>query len=94
MTGIVITTLSHRGFSFIADDETREEIFAHSSDYPSGKIFPKNTKVSFDLADWRGKQKAVNIQKMDEKPTPHAQRTLNPRSTHAAPSKDVTGGRQ
>jgi cold shock CspA family protein len=89
MTGVVINTLAHRGFSFILDDATGQEVFAHSSDYPDGQIFPRNTKVSFDVIPFRGRSKATNIREIVSKP--HANGALTARLPHATP-KDVTGG--
>ena len=63
-TGIVKFFNAKKGFGFIIDDETKEDIFVHSS----GLIdeIQENDHVSFDIQeDSRGK-KAVNVNRIDD----------------------------
>lgn len=60
--GIVVTTFPQRGFCFIQDEQTGEEIFAHRLDCPASAVMPIGTRVTFEVVPFRGKTKAARIE--------------------------------
>lgn len=65
MTGRIVTVFEQRSFSFIQDDQTGEEIFAHVMDYPDRQLLPVGTQVEFELGTFRNRSKAINIRQAD-----------------------------
>jgi cold shock protein len=60
-TGTVKFFNESKGFGFIKDDETQEEIFVHVSGLTDN--IRENDKVSFDLVDGKKGKNAVNVKK-------------------------------
>ena len=60
-TGKVKFFNERKGFGFIVDDETQEDIFVHVS----GLIdrVRENDQVSFDITEDKRGQKAINVKK-------------------------------
>ncbi len=63
-TGIVKFFNAKKGFGFIIDDETKEDLFVHSS----GLIdeIRENDHVSFDIQEDNRGKKAVNVKVSDD----------------------------
>ena len=61
-TGTVKFFNESKGFGFIKDDETQEEIFVHVSGLTDN--IRENDKVSFDLVDGKKGKNAVNVKKV------------------------------
>lgn len=72
-TGIIVTALARRSFVFIQDDATGEEFFAHKLDFPDHALLPVGTLVEFDVADFRGRPKAIKINPLASRPAPNAE---------------------
>ena len=66
-TGIIVTALARRSFVFIQDDATGEEFFAHKLDFPDHTLLPVGTPIEFDVADFRGRPKAIRIKPLAPK---------------------------
>ncbi len=62
-TGVVKFYNEKKGFGFIIDDETQQDIFVHSS----GLIdkITEDDKVSFDIIEDNRGKKAINLKKIE-----------------------------
>lgn len=52
-----------KGFGFIKDDDTGEEIFVHISGVKSKEELSENDKVTFDVQEGKKGLNAVNVEK-------------------------------
>ena len=60
MTGALMVWFEARSYGFIRPDTSTVEVFVHRSDF-IGAVPPKGTKVSFDVVEYCGRSKAVNV---------------------------------
>jgi CspA family cold shock protein len=62
-SGIVKFFNQTKGFGFIKDDETGEDVFVHLSGL-NGTSIRENDKVSFDTQDTQRGKSAINVVKL------------------------------
>ena len=51
-----------KGFGFIIDDETKEDIFVHISGIPSGVALRENDNVEYELTEGKKGPQAIKVQ--------------------------------
>jgi cold shock CspA family protein len=61
MQGTIVTWFERRGFGFVKPDDSPTELFIHISDVPKRESLPINTRISYEIGSFGGKQKAVQI---------------------------------
>lgn len=61
-TGVVKFFNDTKGFGFIKDDTSGEEVFVHITGVASGVKLRENDKVSFDEKDGKKGINAINVQ--------------------------------
>jgi cold shock CspA family protein len=62
--GRVVTSFQRRAISFIQMDQGGE-IFAHISDYPDRTLLPVDSRVEFEIGEFEGRKKAINIRPIE-----------------------------
>ena len=62
-TGTVKWFNTRKGYGFIVPDDGTQDVFVHISDVEQSGLaaLAEGQKVSFEMADNRGRQKAVNL---------------------------------
>lgn len=61
MNGIIISWFKYRSYGFIRPELTDDEIFVHVVDLPNKEPLPKGTRVKFELGQFGGRRKAINV---------------------------------
>jgi len=61
MNGILISWFKHRGYGFIRPENSDDEIFVHITDLPNKQPLEKNTRVTFELGQFGGRTKAIDV---------------------------------
>jgi cold shock CspA family protein len=62
MNGTLISWFKHRNYGFIRPELTDDEIFCHITDLPNNEPLPKNTRVKFEIGNFGGRRKAINVE--------------------------------
>jgi cold shock CspA family protein len=65
MRGTIVSVFEKRAFAFIKREDNHEEVFAHISDFPSRKLLPVGSVVTFETAAFNGRIKCVKIQPLE-----------------------------
>jgi CspA family cold shock protein len=62
-TGTVKWFNTRKGYGFIVPDDGTQDVFVHISDVEQSGLaaLAEGQKVSFEMADNRGRQKAINL---------------------------------
>jgi cold shock CspA family protein len=61
MVGTLVTWFAARRYGFIAPEKTGQEIFVHLSDIENGIAPPRASVVEYEVAEFKGKTKAINV---------------------------------
>ena len=66
LKGKILKYFEHRGFGFIKPDESEDELFFHSSNYPVMEKPEIGNYLEFDIEETPKGKQAVNIKSISE----------------------------